>query len=327
MKRIYIFMVLILFILNFSTFSRVSSQVRITVKDMDSGLPIKGVHIFLSGVEKDEYHPCVIDPRYEYSEKVDKTDGNGEFVFKDEWSGEKYIYCVKEGYVSFNPCYLENEKDPEYGLKTFRINEGEIKVVVVKMKKGGGGLRVLLKKKDESGISLITDYLLYVDKYSKSIDPKTGKKYLYPVFDQPIQKFIYPKGYIDLKGFEAGEEFVIRVEKEGLPTRTKNFVVKEGKISDVTFLYDYTSKTALKIIVNYEEGSGVRINLFNELSDDITSLWIAKKNSTRIIPDLISGKYSIHAAVSIPFIKEKIIKKISVYVKKDEITFVTINFK
>jgi len=325
MRKIILFVVLIIF--SFPVFSRVSSRVKVIVKDIDTGLPIKGVHVFFSGIEKDNPFPtfCEMNPEYDYSDNADKTDKNGEFVFENVWSNDEcYIRCVKEGYISINPNYLKCEKNPKYEIKTFEIKEGEIKVVVLKMKRGGCGFRVLLKKKDENGISPITEYVLDVDKYSKSIDPDTGKRYLYTVLSRPLPKYFYPQGYIDLKGFEAGEEFVIRVEKEGLPTRTKNFVVRDGdEINEVIFLYDY--KTGIKVITKFS------IKRIDFLSLDlarikfISTIHCSNNKTEYFFLGLTPGEYKLYTFFS--YENEKMRTKIyPLFVKKDRIISLNLNF-
>jgi len=317
-KTIILVMVLMA-LLNFNLFSRISSRVSGIVKEAETNIPLKDVTVYLVKYEAD-------DPVIDNNDKraMAKTNEKGFFQFDDVYKGNYFVTCEKIGYATLNPLYLAQENNPEDFLPIFFIDEGQIKHFEMTMKKGGS-LKVIVQKKDETGTKPIPETICWLTRESKSVDLETGKKFSL-IVNRP---YTDQNGIAAFKGLERGIEYNVSVRQPGFPPKKKTIVLKENIIEAINIIFDHTNKTGIfgKILKINKLERSILISLAlvrDGLYDHITMLEIRDENEF-YIPELSEGEYFMYIIYRVKGENEERKKELYIKVKNNEVSSVELS--
>jgi len=142
--KTFIWLIILISAFNLNLFPYISSQVSGYVMDKETNTVLKDVDVYLMTFFRNA--PIALP------QAQTKTDENGYFIFDDVNKGTYFIECTKDGYEDFSPGYLAELPNREKYVKTFYIEEGVVKHFEIEMVKGGC-LKVIIKKRDDNGVS------------------------------------------------------------------------------------------------------------------------------------------------------------------------------
>ena len=260
-----ILVVLFLGICQFNLFSLITSRVEGTVVDKDTGAPIEGVKVVLrlrSGKLGDLVGETMTNKKGYF--KFDDIRGNYEY----------YLLCFKKGYIPFLPEYYRQWIKDEYFeeiYRVFKLDEGQIKHIKIKMEKGGI-LKARFYKKEASGVSIYKNISFSLERKREPnevffIDLDTFfvlSVEIDNIGDIAPTVFIHPNktGEFEIKGFtvevtQPGEYVVYGLEplydynitfsEDGyrIPV-IRDISIEKNEVTNIEYTVDLTNKTGIQ---------------------------------------------------------------------------------
>jgi hypothetical protein len=229
---------LVLHLFQVPSYSLILSRIQGVVIDKETKEQLKGVVVTL-------YFQA---PRKEFIDtSITETDEKGYFMF-DQIKPKTYIIsCHKSGYADYQPDYkISMMSDPSKYVNVINLNQGEIKHYNIEMEKGGG-VMVKIFKKDENGVSPLSDY-------SGIIGMEEGEdiftvNYFPPDFEDKE---------ILIESLIPSDKYDIRIEalppdRSGHPIYENQFSVKKNEITTISHTFDFTDITGVNGVVIYKD--------------------------------------------------------------------------
>jgi len=284
--KTFIWLIILISAFNLNLFPYISSQVSGYVRDKETNTALENVDVYLMSFFRND--PIALPAAQT------KTDENGYFIFDDVRKGTYFIECTKDGYEDFSPGYLAELPNGEKYVKTFYIEEGVVKHFEIEMVKGGC-LKVIIKKRDDNGVSGYGD--IEFSLFAVVKDEQLNRNYICGIARFKTNE----DGIRIIDGLHPDIIHGISIRNEGFTDFDKEgIIIKRNETVEVTHLFDFTDKTGISGSITFSDKpltyAGILlINLTKQKS--ITDLDIHHKSSY-LFRNLEAGNYVLYVYVT-----------------------------
>jgi hypothetical protein len=291
-----IFSAFVLVILFFSLFifdldARISSRIKGRVVDEGTGETLVDVTVRLYYFREGR----------SFATKRTKSDINGVFVFDNLKKDKYFLQFKKIGYVDFpNEYAFRHAKDYSKILKIINLNEGEIRFVHVRLKRGGS-VKGTVYLKDLSGVSAIQQEdpgePPRVD-VTLNRKVKTEEKDIFSEWIEYDGTLLEKDGTYSFNGLEPKNTYKIVFEYDGFFSHVETLEVLDTESFEIDHTFDNTDKTgiSIKIFVN-NEPRYAHIKLRDLSDSEYLGSFLLDENDRHVLKNAQPGSYNLSVFV------------------------------
>lgn len=316
------FVLVILFfpMVTFDLDARISSRIKGRVVDEKTGKPLNEVTVrlfyFFEGRS--------------FATKRTKTDINGAFVFDNLKEHKYFLQFKKRGYVDFpNEYAFRYAKDYSKILKIIDLNEGEIRFVHVRLKRGGS-VKGTVYLKDISGVSAIQkedpkEFPRVEVNLNRKV--KAEEKDIFSEWTEYDGTLLEKDGTYSFNGLEPKNTYELVFQYDGFFSHVETLEVLDTESFEIDHTFDNTDKTGIsvKVFVNNEHRYA-HIKL-RDLSDSkyLGFFWL-DENDRYVIKNVQPGRYNLSVFVLTIETETSIDKLIPVVIEKGKTKFLDLKY-
>ena len=321
-KILSMFVLIILFfsMVTFDLDARISSRIKGRVVDEKTGDPLNEVTVQL-------YY--FLEER-SFATKLTKTDANGNFVFDNLKKHEYFLQFKKTGYVEFpNEFRIRSSKAYSKTLKIIYLNEGEIRFLHVRLKRGAS-VKGTVYLKDISGVSAIQQE---DPRESPRVEVELYQKVKTEEGDTISFKWLFlgsmlldKDGTFSINGLEPENTYKIAIRYDGFFSHVETLDVHDPQNFEIDHTFDSTDKTGLsvKVFVN-NEPCDASITLY-DLSHNTYLGFLLEENDRYVLINALPGSYKLSIFVFESEKNDYINRSIPVVIEKGKTTFIDLKY-
>ena len=316
----FVMIILFFFLFSFDLDARISSRIKGQVMDEITGQPVSDVTVRLFFYLEDR----------SFATKRTKTDTNGNFVFDNLKKHGYFLQFKKTGYVEFpNEFRVSFSKEYAKTLKIIYLNEGEIRFVHVRLKRGAS-IKGTVYLKDLSGINAIQREdprehprveveLNQKDKTEENDIMSVGWKFL-------GSTLLEKDGTYSFNGLEPENTYIIAFIYDGFFRHLETLEVQYPQNYEIDHTFDSTDKTGLsvKVFLN-NESCDVSLTLY-DLADNTYWGSLLEENDRYVLINALPGHYNLSIYIFKSEKNDRINKLIPVVIEEGKTTFLDLKY-
>jgi 5-hydroxyisourate hydrolase-like protein (transthyretin family) len=293
-RKIFLAFVLVslfFFLFSFDLDARISSRIKGRVVDEETGEPLNEVTVDLYYFREGR----------SFATKSVKTDVKGLFVFDNLKKDQYFLQFKKTGYVDFPNLYaFRYGKDYLKKLKIIDLNEGEIRFVHVRLKRGAS-VKGTVYLKDLSGVSAIqqedpgesprVDVALY-----RKV--KAEEQYIYSEWIEYDGTLLDKDGRYFFNGLESKNSYELVFQYDGFFSHVETLEVSGTESFEIDHTFDNTDKTGIsvKVFVNNEPRyADIKLRDFSD--SKYLGSFLQEENDRFVLKNAQPGRYNLSVFV------------------------------
>jgi 5-hydroxyisourate hydrolase-like protein (transthyretin family) len=306
----FVLVSLFFFLITFDLDARISSRIKGRVVDEETGEPLNDVTVYLYYFREGR----------SFATKSVKTNVNGLFVFDNLKKDQYFLQFKKIGYADFpNEYAFIFAKDYSKILKIINLNEGEIRFVHVRLKRGGS-VKGTVYLKDLSGVKAI-----------KREDPKEHprvevnlyrkvKAEEHDIFSEWIEydgTLLEKDGTYSFNGLEPKNTYELVFEYPGFFSHVETLEVSGTESFEIDHTFDDTDKTGIsvKVFVNNEPRyADIKLRDFSD--SKYLGSFLQEENDRFVLKNAQPGRYNLSVFVFLNETKTSIDKLIPIVIEE-----------
>jgi 5-hydroxyisourate hydrolase-like protein (transthyretin family) len=283
----FVLVSLLFFLFTFDLDAWISSRIKGRVVDEETGEPLNDVNVKLYYFREGR----------SFATKHTKTDVKGFFVFDNLKKDQYFLQFKKTGYVdSPNEYAFCCAKDYSKILKIINLNEGEIRFVHVRLKRGGS-VKGTVYLKDLSGVKAIQRE---DPKEHPRVEVKLHRKVKaeeHDIFSEWIEydgSLLEKDGTYSFNGLEPKNTYKLVFEYPCFFSHVETLEVLGTESFEIDHTFDDTDKTGIsvKVFVN-NEPRYAHINLRDLSDSEYLGFFLQEENDRFVLKNAQPGLYNL----------------------------------
>jgi hypothetical protein len=266
-----------------------------------------------------------------FATKSTKTDVNGVFVFDHLRKDKYFLQFKKTGYVDFpNEYAIRNTRDYSKILKIINLNEGEIRFIHVRLKRGAS-VKGTVYLKDLSGVSAIQQE---DPKKCPRVAVTLNRKIKAEEHDIISHKWsIYgitlleKDGTYSFNGLEPINTYELVFQYDGFFSHVETLDVQDTESIEIDHTFDNTDKTGLsvKVFVN-NEPCYTNIKLHDLSYSEFLGFFLLDENDRYVLKNAQPGHYNLSFFIFLAETESTIDKLIPVVIEEGKTIFLDLKY-